>query len=279
MHTILTGKPVITALQESITTYLQDNTLGYLSVIVCGEDHISMPYVRHKQKFGASVGIDVVVQFSSVDEISWCITDANNDPYCSGIIVQLPLPGCSEEEKHAILSLIDPAKDPDALSLNPWLLGATPAAALAVVDHYGYEDMTDKIVAVLGQSDLVGKPLAQACRVRGAKVAVFDITSDPAMTRTVCSQADYIFAATWSLHLVDETFVGKNPACVLVDIGRGMKEGMPAGDMNFDRIVASAPQAFAAYTPVPGWVGPVTVASIFTNMVKLAQIQETMDAE
>ena len=107
---------------------------------------------------------------------------------------------------------------------------------------------------VLGQSDLIGKPLAAACRLRKALVETCDITTDPEEMRRLCRAAKIIFSATGKLHLVDASFINDSHDQVIIDIGRGMIDGKPAGDVDSDAIADQV----AAYTPVPGGVGPVT---------------------
>lgn len=275
MTHILYGAPVAESMQQHVREYVascdaDEYTLGYMAILVVGENNPSMTYVRAKQKLAASLGIDVQVRQVELDQLKDAIHSANTDTNCAAMIVQLPIPGATSEQRDVLLAQIDPLKDVDNLSGKAHILGATPAAALAMVDYYGYGNMEGVTVAVLGQSDLIGKPLAAACRLRKAVVHTCDITTPPDEVRRLCRESQIIFAATGQLHLVDETLTNDQGDQVLIDIGRGTLDGKPAGDVNTDAIA----NRVAAYSPVPGGVGPVTVSQLFVNMIFMVQVAQ-----
>lgn len=128
------------------------------------------------------------------------ITNCNNDDACVGVILQLPLPDYLEDSRQALLDAIDPHKDIDALcsmhQQQKSLLPATPIAVLQMISHYEY-DVQGKTVAMLGNSNLIGKPLAFALEYKGAIVHVFTIDSDQEEMRRFCrEEADMIISAT-----------------------------------------------------------------------------------
>lgn len=274
MTHILYWAPVAEALQQHVREYVAsceaDNyTLGYMAILVVGENNPSMTYVRAKQKLAESLGVDVQVKQMKVEALREAIIAENSNPHCAAMIVQLPIPDCTPEQRDELLALIDPLKDVDNLSGKAHLLGATPAAALAMIHHYGYGDIAWVHVAVVWQSDLIGKPLAIVCEQRGAIVHRCDINTDPDEVRRICREAHIIFAATGQLHLVNREYINDTADQIVIDIGRGMIDGKPAGDVDIEAIANHV----AAYSPVPGGVGPVTVSQLFVNMVFLDSVR------
>lgn len=149
-------------------------------------------------------------------------------------------------------------------------LPAAPRAVLSITEYYGY-DLIGKKVAMLGYSDLIGKPLAYALRARWALVEVFTIESNQDEMKSYChDDADMIISATGHIHLVDDAFVRDDQSQVVIDVGRWYKDGKAAGDVDRESIQHKV----AAITPVPWGVGPVTVASLFANIVILRNIEE-----
>jgi methylenetetrahydrofolate dehydrogenase (NADP+) / methenyltetrahydrofolate cyclohydrolase len=252
MTHILLGAPVAELMQQHVREYVasceaDDFRLGYLAILVVGEDNPSMTYVRAKQKVADSLGIEMHVRHLTLEQLESALQIENSATDCAAIIVQLPIPGATTAQRDAILSQIDPSKDVDNLSGNANILGATPAAAMAMVDHYGYGEMAGVNVVVLGQSNLIGKPLAAACRMRHAIVHTCDITTPPDDMRRLCREAHIIFAATGQLHLVDAEFTNDAHDQIYIDIGRGMIDGKPSGDVDISTIA----DRVAAYSPVP----------------------------
>ena len=186
-----------------------------------------------------------------------------------------------EKDKAKILSTICPAKDPDGLG---WAINglseidlldfipATPKAVFVLLDHYKLWDMKGKSVAVLGQSNLVGKPLVMEAIKRWANVHSLNSTSDIETTKQFCKESDYIFACTGKVHLLNKDFIREDGTQILVDVWYGHKNGKPVGDMDREAIQDKV----AAITPVPGGVGPLTVACIFENILDLQGHREVL---
>lgn len=160
-----------------------------------------------------------------------------------GIIIQLPLPAELQEYKNELLAAISPYKDIDGLS--GIMLGksffemvdftpATPKAVMTLLDYYDLGNVRGKQVAVIGQSTIVGKPLALELLKRGAFVGTFDIRNTPEDIRAFCQKSDYIFSGTGAVHLVNADFLSSKKEQILIDIGYGHKDGKPVGDIDFE---------------------------------------------
>ncbi len=278
MTQILYGAPIAEYMQQHVREYVascdaDEYTIGYMAILVVGENNPSMTYVRAKQKLAESLGIDLQVKHVTLEQLEAAVLAENSNPDCAAMIVQLPIPGSTSEQRDSILAEINPLKDVDNLSGKAHILGATPGAALALVDYYGYGNMEGVAVTVLGQSDLIGRPLAEACRLRQAVVSTCDITTPDEDMRRLCRDSQIIFAATGQLHLVDVSCTNEHGDQIIIDIGWGMIDGKPAGDVNPDALAGRV----AAYSPVPGGVGPVTVSQLFVNMVFLVQVAQALE--
>lgn len=169
----------------------------------------------------------------------------NQDENCVGMILQLPLPADLQAFKNELLSAIAPQKDLDGLggtlvgksffemlSFTP----ATPKAVMSLLDYYDLGGVRGKQVAVIGQSTIVGKPLALELLKRGAFVGTFDIRNTPEEIKTFCQNSDYIFSGTGQIALVDQHFLSGKRNQILIDIGYGHKDGRPVGDIDFDAV-------------------------------------------
>jgi len=198
----------------------------------------------------------------------------NTDPACVWIIVQLPLPDPLRENTSKITQHIDPSKDIDAMGGmiygmdSFWtidFLGATPQAAMTLLKAYNLDNVWGKTVSIVGQSNLIGKPLATHLMKKWATVLSFNSKSPKEQSYALCRQSDYIFACTGVVHVVDEKYINDEKNQIIVDIGYGYKDGKPVGDIQLDQIKDKV----AAYTPIPGGVWPLTVASLFDNIFKL----------
>ena len=196
----------------------------------------------------------------------------------TGIVVQLPLPPELKEYEAEILSAIAPQKDIDGLSgvvsgLSQCgivdFLPATPKAILTLLNHYKLDNFKGKTIAILGQSNLIGKPLALACIQRWATVYSCNIDTPQDEIKSQCQKADYIIACTGHLHLVDESYIWANKNQIIVDVWYGHINGKAAGDVQTDNIADKV----AAYSPVPGGVGPLTIASLFDNIFVLQGVK------
>lgn len=284
---ILRGKEYSLQMQSSLKEKAKSLTpWSYMAILFFGENFSSATYVRHKQKYGESIDIPVKIfteqDFSPLlEENGWLanrvfklIQQLNHDAFCVGIIIQLPLPDELKEHQNALLSAISPDKDIDGLGgVNTGLsstglidfIPATPKAVLTLLDHYNFGDMKHKKVSIIGQSNIVGKPLIIECIKRWATVSSFNIENTPEEIQSITQKSDYIIACTGKVHLVDQNYIRPDNSQIIIDVGYGHIEGKPVGDVNIDSISDKV----LAYTPVPGGIGPLTVACLFDNIFTL----------
>lgn len=247
-----------------------------LLIIQVGDKKESATYIRIKKTYGEYVGVRVehahLPAESTFEDVVSVIEKANNDTAIHGIILQLPLPAHLHEATSRIIDRISPAKDVDGLTSTstallhagkPGFVPATAKGVMSLLDFYGIECSGKKVV-VMGRSALVGGPIAHLLKARGAEVAVVhSATKNPtAITQT----ADILIVAIGKPHLVDDRYV--KPGQVIVDVGITVNEDKRIqGDVD----VASVAGIVAHYSPVPGGVGPLTVASLFENVFQAYQ--------
>jgi methylenetetrahydrofolate dehydrogenase (NADP+)/methenyltetrahydrofolate cyclohydrolase len=250
-----------------------------LAVVLVGEDPASQVYVRSKGKMTVEVGMNsfehkLDVETSEADLLK-IIDDLNNDPAVHGILVQLPLPDHLDSD--LVINSIDPAKDVDGFHIsNVGLLGTgqksmvpcTPLGCLMMLrDHHG--SLSGLNAVVVGRSNIVGKPMAQlllndSCTVTIAHSRTKDLPG-------TVKQADIVVAAVGRAQMVPGDWI--KPGATVIDVGinridAGLKEdGSPktrlVGDVDYDSCAAVA----GAITPVPGGVGPMTIACLLANTV------------
>ena len=257
-------------------------TPPHLDVIWIGDNPASQVYVRHKEQIGASVGIEVKVHHlpESTPELDVLelIDKLNKSADVDGILVQLPLP------KHitadTILEAIDPAKDVDGLtsfnlglllSGHPQMVPCTPQACMALIESVE-KDLTGKLAVVVGRSRLVGKPLfqlllAKHCTVLQAHSRTQNLT---ALTR----MADILVVATGHAGLIGGADI--KPGAIVIDVGISKK---PDGSLEGDVKTEEAKGVAYAITPVPGGVGPMTVAMLLENVVQAAERKQNSAEE
>ena len=243
-----------------------------LAVVLVGEDPASQVYVRSKGKLTVEVGMNsyehkLDVQTSQEDLLA-LIENLNADPAVHGILVQLPLPDHLDSE--LVINSIDPAKDVDGFHIsNVGLLGTgqksmvpcTPLGCLMMLrDHHG--SLSGMNAVVVGRSNIVGKPMAQlllgdSCTVTIAHSRTKDLEE-------VCRRADILVAAVGRPEMVTGDWV--KPGATVIDVGINRIEGEAGktklvGDVHFESAAAVA----GAITPVPGGVGPMTIACLLAN--------------
>ena len=246
-----------------------------LAVVLVGEDPASQVYVRNKGKQTVEVGMASFEHRLSADtseaDLLGIVDQLNNDPSVHGILVQLPLPGHLNSD--LVINSIDPAKDVDGFHIsNVGLLGTgqksmvpcTPLGCLMMLrDHLG--SLAGKRAVVLGRSNIVGKPmfnllLRDSCTVTVAHSRTADI-------QNVSRQADIVVAAVGRPEMVTGEWI--KPGAVVIDVGinrvaapeRGEGKTRIVGDCDFESCVEVA----GAITPVPGGVGPMTIACLLAN--------------
>ena len=285
---ILSGKEVSEAvyenLQPRISKLKQKGITPGLAVILVGEDPASQVYVRSKaRKFNKLDLYSETIELpADIDEDSLIskIHELNNNARFHGILVQLPLPKHLDTNK--ILFEVNPNKDVDGFhpvnigkltSGNPQFIPCTPKGVMRIVEHYNIE-LSGKNVVVVGRSNIVGRPLSILTSLK---------TSYANATTTIChsgtpdipkiaKQADILIAAIGVPEMIDETYV--KPGAVVIDVGINRVEDDDSekgyklvGDVNFESVNGIA----AAITPVPGGVGPMTIAMLVENTVEAAE--------
>jgi len=270
---ILDGKKVSEKILNNVKQrVMQLNKQPYLNVILVGDDSASKVYVRNKQKAAEMVGIRTrVIELSSdTDEKTLLniINELNNDESVTGILVQFPLP--PQINKNNIITAISPKKDVDGFhpenvgklvqGLNPYFYPATPQGILMLLDEYNIT-IEGKHAVVIGRSNIVGKPVAQMLLKRNATVTIcHSFTPD---LDEIIKTADILISAVGK-KIVRCKMVKKNSVVVDVGIFRDAN-GKLTGDVDFDIVSSSC----GFISPVPGGVGPMTIASLMYNASKL----------
>jgi methylenetetrahydrofolate dehydrogenase (NADP+)/methenyltetrahydrofolate cyclohydrolase len=241
-----------------------------LAVILVGENPASQVYVRNKERACADVGI-VSRGFRLPADIPQAqledtIVFLNNDPDIDGILLQLPLPKGLDSQR--CLDLISPVKDVDGfhpvnmgrLTLGlPCLRSCTPAGIMTLLDRYGIP-VAGKKAVVIGRSNIVGKPLALMLLQKNATVTVCH--SRTANIAAEVREADIVLAAVGIPKFVTADMV--KPGAVVIDVGINRTEAGLIGDCDFEGLKDVA----SAMTPVPGGVGPMTIAQLLVNTVE-----------
>lgn len=243
-----------------------------LVVILAGDDSASQIYVRNKKKTAENLGINsVVINYPdtvSEQELLDKINELNNNKEVTAILVQLPLP--KHIDKFKVIDAIAPEKDVDGLTPynsgklfageEPYVYPCTPKGILLLLDEYNIK-LEGKHVVVVGRSNLVGKPISQMMLKRNATVTVCHSYTEnlPEITKT----ADILVSAAGG-EIIEKNMLKSD--CVVVDVGIFKDEnGKVRGDVDFENV-----SKIAAYiSPVPGGVGPMTIASLMLNTVEL----------
>ena len=249
----------------------QGKTPG-LHVILVGATPASKVYVRNKQRACEEVGISSTVHRLAEEttqvELLGLIEDLNNDEKVHGILVQLPLPGHLDEE--AVINAISPEKDVDGfhpLNVGKMYIGTggvvpcTPAGVLELVKRTGVP-IAGKHVVVIGRSNIVGKPAAFLFLKENATVTICH--SRTADVAAEARRADILIAAVGRPQLVKKDWV--KPGAVVIDVGINRVDGKLVGDVDFEEVKEVA----GAITPVPGGVGPMTIAMLLKATVEAA---------
>jgi methylenetetrahydrofolate dehydrogenase (NADP+) / methenyltetrahydrofolate cyclohydrolase len=246
-----------------------------LATVLVGNDPASAVYVGGKQKACAEVGIegfahDLAADVSQ-DEVVALLAQLNADPSVSGILLQLPTP--EHIDGSHLTTLIDPAKDVDGLTpisaglLAKGLPGLRPCTPAGVIELLRRHDvgLEGAEAVIVGRSDLVGKPVAALLLAENATVTICH--SRTRELDAVCRRADVLIAAVGRAKLVKGSWV--KPGATVIDVGINRTEDGLVGDVEFE----SAVEAAGLITPVPGGVGPMTIAMLLGNTLKAARGQ------
>ena len=272
---IIDGKKEAAILREEIKNEIaqlkkKTNKVPGLTVILIGEFAPSQIYVRNKEKNSKEVGINSnVLKYPSdvsEEEILNKIEELNKDKNISGILVQLPLPDQISKEK--IINAIDPLKDVDGF--NPVNVGnlasgykaivpCTPLGCLLLIKKVE-KNLSGKHAVIIGRSNLNGKPMAQLLLKENCTVTI--VHSKTKNLQNECLKADILVAAVGVPNLVKKDWVKSD--AVVIDVGINKVNNKIIGDVNFEELKDKV----KAITPVPGGVGPMTIACLLSNTLK-----------
>lgn len=252
-----------------------------LAVVLVGQDPASQVYVGHKEKACLEAGMESktykLPETSSESEIVDLVSRLNADSRVDGILVQLPLPKHIASDK--VIDAIDPSKDVDGLTaMNQGYLAlgrkalrpCTPAGCMELIKTQ-MPSLKGKIAVVVGRSILVGSPIAKMLLLEDATVIqVHSKTPEP---EVFSRMADILVVAAGKKHLVKDSWLKKGALVIDVGIHRG-EDGKLTGDVDFDSVVPLA----SAVTPVPGGVGPMTIAMLLKNCLEAyeSRVQDEM---
>lgn len=275
MAIILDGKMLRDKIFESLKAKLDKmQQKPTLAVILVGENPASQIYVRNKKKTAEKLGINSLsIEYPSdisEEELLNKIKELNSDEKVTAILVQLPLP--AHINKNRIIDAILPQKDVDGLTPynlgklfsgeEPYVYPCTPKGILLLLDEYNIK-LDGKNIVVVGRSNLVGKPVAQMLLKRNATVTMCH--SHTKNLSEITKTADIIVSAVGK-KVIGEKILKSD--CVVIDVGIFRDEnGKISGDVDFENVSKTA----AYISPVPGGVGPMTIASLMLNTVELAR--------
>ena len=276
---ILDGKALAAAVRasvkETVARLAARRVRPGLAVILAGDNPASAVYVRNKARACEETGVRSEVHRYGADVTERALLDRiaalNADPGVHGILVQLPLPDRTNARR--VLEAVAPAKDIDGFHFEnlgalvagqPKLVPCTPAAVLRLIEHAGVA-LAGRHAVVIGRSSIVGKPLALLLLQKDATVTICH--SKTMELQKLTREADVLVAAVGRPKLVTAAMV-KPGACV-IDVGiNRLADGTLAGDVDFDAVKNVA----GWITPVPGGVGPMTIALLLENCVRAASI-------
>ena len=284
MSNVIDGKKFADDLCEKLKTEVanlqqQHNLSPCIAVVLVGEDPASQVYVRNKVRRCEQLGIKSIEHRlspkTSEADLLALIDDLNNDSTIHGILVQLPVPDQINDK--AVLAAISPKKDVDGFHIENvgamavgenQMVPCTPLGSLMMLqDRLG--DLSGKHAVVIGRSNIVGKPMAtlllqQSCTVTIVHSRTVDIQS-------ICRQADILVAAVGIPNFVKADWVKEGAVIIDVGINRIEVDGKSrlVGDVDFDDVQSKV----SAITPVPGGVGPMTIACLMYNTVAAAKMQ------
>ena len=289
---IIDGKKIASEVNEEsrkeISTLARDfNLQPGLAVVLIGEDPASQVYVNMKDRKCQELGLysakHVLDKSATMDEVLKLIDQLNNDPKINGILVQSPPPPQIDEEK--VIAAINPAKDVDCFheqNVGKMLIGkrdgffpCTPYGVMILLERSGI-DPSGKHAVVVGRSNIVGKPMMSLLvqKAAGANATVTCAHSRTKNLPEITRQADILIAAIGRAELITADMVKES--VVVIDVGMNRVEDASAkrgyrlvGDVKFDEVAEKA----SFITPVPGGVGPMTIAMLMQNTIKACKMQ------
>lgn len=277
---ILNGKEVSARikaeLKDAVTELKKDNIFPGLAVVLVGNDPASRVYVNSKKKACEFIGIKsfeyALPEETTEEQLLKLVLSLNSDAQVNGILVQLPLPKHINEEN--IINAINPIKDVDAFHPtnvgrimigNPVFLPCTPAGVMELIHETGI-DVKGKECVVVGRSNIVGKPQAMLLLAEHGTVTICH--SKTTNLEEVCKRADILVVAVGKPEFIKGNMI--KPGAVVIDVGINRVDGRIVGDVDFE----SASKVASAITPVPGGVGPMTIAILMKNTIMAAKLQK-----
>lgn len=280
MAVILDGKQSALKITENIKKQTEKLLKKpRLAVIKVGDDAASEVYVRNKQRKAESIGFDsLVIPLPSdiTDEnLLEHIYILNEDVNVNAILVQLPLPEHINKQK--ILEAIDPVKDVDgftsynfgrlALGYKPYAVPCTPKGIIRLLDEYNI-NIEGKTAVVIGRSNIVGKPISMLLQMRNA--TVINAHSKTTNLKELCKRADIIVSAVGKPKMINAEYV--SDGCIIIDVGINRIDSGLVGDFDYNSVFDKA----SFITPVPGGIGPMTIAMLMENTLELYKYQLTL---
>ena len=279
MYKIIDGKIISGSVKDRVAKEVADLkqkgiTTG-LAVIIVGEDPASKVYVANKKKACEALGIIseeyALPENTTQEELLALIDTLNKKESINGILCQLPLPKHLNEDE--VINAILPEKDVDAFhpqNVGKIMLGGydfvpcTPAGIMEMLDYEGI-DITGKNCVVIGRSNIVGKPMGMLLLHKNATITICH--SKTKKLKEICASADILVAAVGRPNFVTCDMVKEN--AVVIDVGINRVDGKLVGDVDFNDVKDKC----SAITPVPGGVGPMTIAMLMQNTVTAAKKQ------
>ena len=274
---IIDGKKIANQILEDIKKdVIKSEQKPKLAIILVGNDEASLIYVRNKQKAAEKVGMQTELyhldENIKENEILDLLDNCNQDKTINGIIVQLPLP--KHLNANVIINRILPQKDVDGFhpyntgllqnNEKPYFIAATPLGIITMLQTV-CPDLSGKNVVLIGASLIVGRPLATLMLNKECTVTVTHIHTKN--IKELTSKADILVAACGVAKLVKKDWI--KDGAILIDVGINREDGKLCGDIDFDDVKDKA----AAITPVPGGVGPMTVAMLLHNTYQAYLLQ------
>lgn len=282
MTKLIDGKVISAAVKERVKTQVaelnkQGVTVG-LAVIIVGQDPASKVYVANKKKACEQLGIIseeyALDENTTQEELISLIEELNKKDKINGILCQLPLPKHLDEK--AVINAISPEKDVDAfhpVNVGKIMIGDfdfLPCTPAGVMEMLAYENIQveGKNCVVIGRSNIVGKPMTMLLLHKSGTVTVCH--SKTKNLSEICKEADILVAAVGRANFVTADMV--KPGAVVIDVGINRVDGKLCGDVDFENVSKIA----SAITPVPGGVGPMTIATLMQNTLTAAKKQNNL---
>ncbi|HYD03332.1 MAG TPA: bifunctional 5,10-methylenetetrahydrofolate dehydrogenase/5,10-methenyltetrahydrofolate cyclohydrolase [Alphaproteobacteria bacterium] len=274
---ILDGKKLAEKVINEVGNEIKSKNIRLkLAIVLAGENSVSESYIKSKAKKCESIGVDFEILRLEADEekIVSKIAELNDDESINGIIVQLPLPKNVDYDR--VINSVIPIKDVDSLTNyniqemelgNEKLVPCTPKGILKILESYNI-DMKGKNVVLVGNGKLVGKPLSVMLKNRGINPVVCN--SKTTNLKEECLKADILISAAGIPNIITSGMVKEG--AVVIDAGTSESSGKIVGDVDFEQASKKA----SYITPVPGGVGPMTVAMLIDNLLVARNLQNEL---